>query len=222
MKIYLDTGDLDEIRHALEIGVLDGVTTNQTLIAKEHTKFETRVKEIVAEFKKHKVHDFTVSAEVTSTKADEMIAQGLRLAKIDPHVVIKIPLIPEGLKAVKALSEKNVKTNVTLCFTPGQALLAAKAGAYIISPFVGRLDDIEQRGMKVVEDIRTIYDNYEYRTLILTASVRSPEHVIDAAKSKSDIITIPYKVYEQLFKHPLTDSGLAQFTKDWEDCKECH
>lgn len=222
MKLYLDTGDLDEIQQALELGVLDGVTTNPTLIAKEKVKFEDRIKEIVGLFRKAGVKDFTVSAEVTELEADKMVAQGLKLAKIDSHVVVKVPLIPEGIKAVKRLSEKNIRTNVTLCFTPGQALLAAKAGAYIISPFVGRLDDIEHRGMQVVEDIRKIYDNYGFTTQVLTASVRGPEHVIDAAKSGSDIATIPYKVFQNLFKHPLTDSGLASFLKDWENCENCH
>ncbi len=221
MKIYLDTGNLEEIQQALDAGVLDGVTTNPTLIAKENVQFEDRVKEIVGLFKKAGVKDFTVSAEVTELEADKMVAQGLKLAKIDSHVVVKVPLIPEGIKAVKQLSEKNIRTNVTLCFTPGQALLAAKAGAYIISPFVGRLDDIEHRGMQVIEDIRKIYDNYGFKTQILTASVRGPEHVIEAAKAGSDIATIPHKVFENLFKHPLTDSGLEQFLKDWENCEQC-
>lgn len=222
MKLYLDTGNLEEIQEALDAGVIDGVTTNPTLIAKENVKFEDRVKEIIALFRKAGVKDFTVSAEVTELEADKMVAQGIKLAKIDSHVVIKIPLTPEGIKAVKQLSEKNVRTNVTLCFTPGQALLAAKAGAYIISPFVGRLDDIEHRGMQVVEDIRKIYDNYGFKTKILAASIRGPEHVIDAAKSGSDIATLPYKVFKNLFKHPLTDSGLEKFLKDWEDCEKCH
>lgn len=221
MKIYLDTGNLDQIRHGLELGVVDGVTTNPTLIAKEGVKFEKRVKEIVALFKKLGKKDFTVSAEVTALTADEMVKQGVALSKIDSHVIVKVPLIPEGIKAVEQLCKQNIRTNVTLCFSQEQALMAAKAGAYFISPFVGRLDDIGTDGMQLVRDIRAIYDNYGFTTQILTASVRGPHHVVAAAHARSDIATIPYHVFEQLFHHPLTDKGLEQFLKDWAECEEC-
>lgn len=221
MKLYLDTGNLEQIQHGLELGVIDGVTTNPTLIAKENVRFEDRIKEIVRLFKKFGKKDFTVSAEVTALKADEMVKQGVKLSNIDKHIVVKVPLIPEGIKAVQILSNKGIRTNVTLCFSAEQALLAAKAGAYFISPFIGRLDDIGTDGMQLVRDIRQIYDNYGFKTQILTASVRGTAHVVNAAKVGSDLATIPYKVFEQLFNHPLTDKGLKQFLQDWDDCEAC-
>lgn len=220
MKLYLDTGNLEEIRHGLELGVIDGVTTNPSLIAKEGKDFKEEIKNIVKLFKEFKKKNFTVSAEVTKDSVEDMIAQGLQLSKLDPRVVIKVPLTPNGIKATEALSNKGIHVNVTLCFTPEQALLAAKAGAYFISPFVGRLDDLGQDGMQLVRDIRHIYDNYGFTTQILTASVRGVHHVVQAAHAKSDVATIPFHVFEQLFKHPLTDKGLEKFMQDWKQYEE--
>lgn len=214
MKIYLDTGNIEEIKEAAATGLLDGVTTNPSLIAKEGKPFITVIKEIVAILKKH-TDDFTVSAEVTALDAESMVKEGLQLAKLDKHVLVKIPLTEEGLKATKQLAAKKVKVNVTLCFSAQQALLAAKAGAYVISPFLGRLDDAGQESMDVLEDIKEIYDNYGFKTKILAASIRNTKHVTDAAIIGADIATIPMKVFKQLFNHPLTDTGLAKFMEDW-------
>ncbi len=209
MKIFIDTGDIDEIREANELGLLDGVTTNPTLVMKSGKKHEELVAEICELVEGH------VSAEVTELTADKMVEQGRHLAGIAENVVVKLPLIPEGIKACKRLSEDGIKTNVTLCFSANQALVAAKAGAYYISPFVGRLDDIASEGMQLIADIRMIYDNYGFETEILTASARSPMHFLEAAKIGSDVITAPYKVLMSLMNHPLTDIGLEKFMADF-------
>ena len=214
MKIFIDSGDTAEIKEAHDMGLIDGVTTNPTLAAKSGKNFKELIMEIT------KIIDGPISAEVVSTKAEEMITEGDDIASWHKNIVVKVPLIPEGLKAVKYFSANGIKTNVTLCFTGSQALLAAKAGATYISPFVGRLDDISTEGMQVIRDIRTIYDNYGFETQILTASARSPLHFLEAAKIGSDVVTAPFKVLQQLLKHPLTDSGLAQFLSDWEKAKQ--
>jgi transaldolase len=214
MKIFIDSGDTAEIKEAHDMGLIDGVTTNPTLAAKSGKNFKELILEIT------RIIDGPISAEVVSTKAEEMITEGDDIASWHKNIVVKVPLIPEGLKAVKYFSANGIKTNVTLCFTGPQALLAAKAGATYISPFVGRLDDISTEGMQVIRDIRTIYDNYGYETQILTASARSPMHFLEAARIGSDVITAPFKVLTQLLKHPLTDSGLAQFLADWEKSKK--
>ncbi|MBI2144467.1 fructose-6-phosphate aldolase [Candidatus Woesearchaeota archaeon] len=210
MEIFIDTANIDEIRKANDWGVIDGVTTNPSLVAKEKGKdFKTIVKEIC-----EIVHG-DVSAEVVATDYEGMLHEARVLAKVHKNVVVKIPLTPDGLKAVKALAKEGVRANVTLCFSANQALLAAKAGAYIISPFVGRLDDIGQDGVQLVEEILQIYDNYEFKTKVLFASVRHPDHVKQAALIGADIATCPFKVIEQLYRHPMSDSGLKQFLDDW-------
>ncbi len=214
MKIFIDSGDTAEIKEAHDMGLIDGVTTNPTLAAKSGKNFKELILEIA------KIVDGPISAEVVSTKAEEMITEGDDIATWHKNIVVKVPLIPEGLKAVKYFSANGIKTNVTLCFTASQALLAAKAGATYISPFVGRLDDISTDGMQVIRDIRTIYDNYGYETQILTASARSPMHFLEAARIGSDVITAPLNVLTQLLKHPLTDTGLAKFLADWEKTKK--
>jgi len=213
MKFFIDTANIEEIRKACELGVIDGVTTNPTLIAKEKKDPVTIFKEICA------IVDGPVSAEVIGLKADVMIKEAEELAKIHKNIVVKIPMIEEGLKAVKKLSAAGIKTNVTLIFSPNQALLAAKAGATYVSPFVGRLDDISHTGMDIVADIQAIYENYDYVTEVIVASIRNPLHVIEAALIGADIATIPYSVIGQLIKHPLTDIGVARFLKDWESVK---
>lgn len=210
MKFFIDTADVEEIREATELGLIDGVTTNPSLVAKTGRPFKEVIEEIC------KIVDGPVSAEAVSLTCDEMVEEGRQLAKIHKNIVVKIPLIPEGLKAVKRLSSEGIKTNVTLCFSPSQALLAAKAGGSYISPFVGRIDDISTVGIDLVRDIRTIYDNYGYKTEIIVASIRSPNHVVDAALIGADIATIPFKVLMQLAKHPLTDIGVERFLADWE------
>ncbi|MFH1649182.1 MAG: fructose-6-phosphate aldolase [Candidatus Woesearchaeota archaeon] len=214
MKLYLDTGDVEEIRHAVSIGIIDGCTTNPTLIAKSGRKFEVVVKDI-AKAISQVTDDFTVSAEVLSLTAPEMVKEAIPLTKIDKHVIIKVPCTPEGLTACRELTAKKIKVNVTLCFSPSQALLAAKAGAWCVSPFIGRLDDISQDGIQLVKDIRQIYDNYKFPTKILAASIRHPMHVVECAKAGADICTVPYVIYDKLFRHPLTDSGLKKFMEDW-------
>ena len=209
MKFFLDTANLDEIREAASWGVLDGITTNPSLVSKEGRDFKELIREIC------KIVDGPVSAEAVSVTKDEMVEEGRELSRLHRNVVVKIPLIVEGLKAVKVLSREGIKTNVTLCFSANQALLAAKAGATYISPFIGRLDDISQDGMALIRDIKTIYSNYGFPTQILTASVRHPLHVLEAAKAGSHVATIPFKVLEQIVKHPLTDSGLKRFLSDW-------
>ena len=208
MKIFIDTANLEEIKEANDMGVLDGVTTNPSLIAKEQCDFKTRIKEIC------EIVDGPISAEVISTDYTGMLKEADELVKIHPNIVIKIPLIPEGIKAVKTLSEKGIKTNVTLCFSPAQALIAAKAGATYISPFVGRLDDIQSNGMELIHEIVTIYDNYGFETEILVASIRHPNHFVEAALLGADVATVPLKVIKQLLKHPLTDIGLEKFLED--------
>ena len=210
MMIFLDTGNTKEIREAASWGVLDGITTNPSLVAKEGRSFKELLKEICS------VVDGPISAEVVSVEADAMIKEGKDLAKIHKNIVVKVPLIPEGLKACKALAAEGIKVNVTLCFSPTQAILAAKAGAWCVSPFIGRLDDISQRGMDLIQEIVTIFRNYQYKTKVLVASVRSPQHVSEAAKIGGDICTMPFVVFKQLVQHPLTDVGLKKFLSDWE------
>jgi transaldolase len=210
MKFFLDTANLDEIREAAAFGIADGVTTNPTLIAKEGD----------VDFKEHiaaicKIVSGPVSAETTSEETDGMLQQGREYAKIAPNVVIKCPLTRAGLKATKLLSSEGIKVNVTLCFSAAQAIMAAKAGASFISPFLGRLDDIGENGLVLLQDIIDIYRNYSWKTEVLAASMRSPIHVIEAARMGADIATIPFKVIDQLFNHPLTDKGQAQFLADW-------
>ena len=209
MKFFIDTANVDEIKKANDLGMVDGVTTNPSLVAKEGKDFRQLIKEICA------IVEGPVNAEVVSVEAEKMVAEAEDLADIADNIVVKVPLIEEGLKAVKILAEKGIKTNVTLCFSPVQALMAAKAGAAYISPFVGRLDDISAVGMELVEQIAAIYENYGYETEIIVASVRNPVHVLDAALIGADIATIPFKVIQQLIKHPLTDIGLEKFLTDW-------
>ncbi len=209
MKFFIDTANVEEIRKTNELGLLDGVTTNPTLVSKEGREFKGLIKEICS------IVDGPVNAEVVSTDAEGMITEARDLVKLADNIVVKIPLIEEGLKAVKILTTEDIKTNVTLCFSPTQALMAAKAGAAYVSPFVGRLDDISSVGMDLVEQIITIYDNYGFDTEIIVASIRNPTHVVDAALMGADIATIPYKVIQQLIKHPLTDIGLEKFLADW-------
>ncbi len=211
MKFFIDTADINEIRAANELKILDGVTTNPTLIAKTGRPFMEVVKEILEE-----IPDKPVSLEVASTDYEGMIKEGEMLAHLGKNVVIKIPITIDGLKAVKYFEYKGIKTNVTLVFSPAQALLAMKAGASYISPFVGRLDDISHTGMELISQIRTIIDNYGFNSQIIVASIRNPIHVIESALIGADIATIPYKVISQLIKHPLTDIGLERFLKDWE------
>lgn len=208
MKFFIDTADLKEIRDAAAMGVIDGVTTNPSLVAKSGRKYLDVVKEIC------EVVDGPISAEVLSTDYDGMMAEALDWAKVHKNVVVKLPLTLDGLRATKACASKGIHTNVTLCFSANQALLAAKAGATYISPFVGRLDDISEDGMSLIGDIVTIYQNYDFATKVLVASVRHPIHVSQAALLGADVCTIPYKVIEQLAKHPLTDAGLAKFVED--------
>ena len=210
MKFFIDTADVKEIREAHELGLVDGVTTNPSLIAKSGRKFKDVIEEIVS------IVDGPISAEVVSLDAPGMIKEAGELVKIHENIVVKVPMTPEGLKATKALTEKGIKTNVTLIFTPMQALLAAKAGATYVSPFIGRLDDISQDGMGIIEDIRAIFDNYGYTSEIIVASVRNPVHVLNSAFIGADIATIPYSVMMQLAKHPLTDAGISKFLADWE------
>ncbi len=209
MKFFLDTANLDELKKGAEWGIVDGVTTNPTLIAKEGKPFEEHIRQICA------IIDGDISAEVTETEAAGMVKQGRELAKIHKNVVVKCPLTREGIKATSALSKDGIRVNVTLCFSAGQALIAAKAGAYIVSPFVGRLDDIGHTGMDLIRSIVHIYKNYGIKTQVLAASLRSPTHVIDSAAAGADIGTMPFKVMDMLFNHPLTDKGVDQFLKDW-------
>jgi len=214
VKFFIDTANLDEIKEAHRLGILDGVTTNPSLIAKEgiasRKAFEKHIKKIC------ELVEAPVSAEAVSVRSQDMITEARGLSQIDPNVVVKIPMTLDGLKAVRQLSEEGINTNVTLVFSPLQALLAAKAGASYISPFVGRLDDISQDGMTVVEQIIDIFANYLFEAEIIVASIRNPLHVLTAATLGADIATIPFKVIEQLAKHPLTDIGMDQFLKDWQ------
>jgi len=210
MKFFIDTADVREIREAHDLGLVDGVTTNPSLIAKSGRKFKDVIKEIVS------IVNGPISAEVIALDAPGMIKEGKELAKIHKNIVVKLPMTPEGLKACKALTDKGIKTNVTLIFTSMQALLAAKAGATYVSPFVGRLDDISQDGMGIIDEIRTIFDNYGYTAEIIVASIRNPIHVLNSALIGADIATIPYSVMIQLAKHPLTDAGIKKFLEDWQ------
>jgi len=210
MKFFVDTANLDEIREAADLGLVDGVTTNPSLIAKEgDVDFKTRIKEICD------IVDGDVSAEVTAVDYAGMLEQGRDLAKIADNVVIKCPLTWDGLKATKAFSSEGIKVNVTLCFSPSQALLAAKAGAGYISPFIGRLDDISQDGMELIRQIVAIYDNYGFETEVLAASIRHPMHIVDSALAGADVATVPFDVFKKIVKHPLTDKGLDAFLSDW-------
>jgi len=211
MKFFIDTADVNEIREAHALGLVDGVTTNPSLIAKSGRKFKDVIKEIVS------IVDGPISAEVIALDAPGMIKEGKELAKIHKNIVVKLPMTPEGLKACKALTDKGIKTNVTLIFTSMQALLAAKAGASYVSPFVGRLDDISQDGMGIIEEIRAIFDNYGYSSEIIVASIRNPIHVLNSALIGADVATIPYSVMLQLSKHPLTDAGIKKFLEDWQN-----
>jgi len=210
MKFFIDTANIEEIREAHALGILDGVTTNPSLVAKTGKGFRECVEEICA------LVEGPVSLEVVATDREGIVREARELVKIGDNVVVKVPLIREGLKAVRDLTEQGIKTNVTLCFSPNQALLAAKAGASYVSPFIGRLDDRSQRGMDIIEQIRVIYDNYDYSTEILVASIRNPVHVLEAALVGADVATMPMKVFEALVQHPLTDLGLEAFLEDWE------
>lgn len=210
MKFFIDTANLDEIKKAVDMGMVDGVTTNPSLIARENKPFREIIKDIC------KIVDGPISAEVIALDAEGMVREGRELAAIHANIVIKIPMTTEGLKAVKQLADEKIKTNVTLVFSASQALMAAKAGASYASPFVGRLDDISQNGMDLISDIMNIYDNYGYATEVIVASIRNPNHVVDAALLGAHIATIPFKVIAQLARHPLTDLGMEQFLADWE------
>lgn len=214
MKFFIDTANIDEIKKGVAMGMVDGVTTNPSLIAREDKPFEEILKEIC------QVVDGPVSAEVISLEADGMVQEAKVLAALSDKIVIKIPMIMEGMIAVKQLTALGINTNVTLVFSAAQALMAAKAGATYVSPFVGRLDDIGQHGMELISEIMTIYRNYEYQSEVIVASVRTPTHVLDAAMIGADIATIPLKVIEQLAKHPLTTLGVEQFLADWEKRKK--
>ncbi|MDA3861124.1 MAG: fructose-6-phosphate aldolase [Melioribacteraceae bacterium] len=208
MKFFIDTANIQEIKEAEAMGILDGVTTNPSLIARENGAFKDILTEIT------KIVDGPISGEVLALDYNGMMKEAEELAAIHENIVVKIPLIKEGIKAVKSLTAMGIKTNVTLCFSPAQAILAAKAGATYISPFVGRLDDISHVGMDLVEQIAQIYDNYEYETEIIVASIRNPLHIIEAGMIGADIVTVPFNVIEQLFKHPLTDIGIEKFLTD--------
>jgi transaldolase len=210
MKFYLDTASVKEIQEAASLGLLDGVTTNPSLVAKEGRVFREVLVEIC------NIVDGPISAEVVSLEADAMVKEGRELAKIHKNIVVKVPLIAEGLKATKRLAAEGIRVNVTLCFSPTQALLAAKAGAWCVSPFIGRLDDISSNGMELIRQILTIYKNYDYKTYVLVASVRHPQHVVEAALAGGHICTMPFAIFQQMVKHPLTDIGLKKFLADWE------
>ena len=210
MKFFLDTANVKEIQEAASLGLLDGVTTNPSLVAKEGRSFKEVLIEIC------NIVDGPVSAEVVSLEADAMVKEGKGLAKIHKNIVVKVPLIAEGLRATKRIAAEGIKVNVTLCFSPTQALLAAKAGAWCVSPFIGRLDDISSNGMELIRQILTIYRNYDFKTQVLVASVRHPQHVVEAALAGGHICTMPFSIFQQMVKHPLTDSGLKKFLADWE------
>ena len=210
MKFYLDTASVKEIQEAASLGLLDGVTTNPSLVAKEGRVFREVLVEIC------NIVDGPISAEVVSIEADAMVKEGRELAKIHKNIVVKVPLIAEGLKATKRLAAEGIRVNVTLCFSPTQALLAAKAGAWCVSPFIGRLDDISSNGMELIRQIVTIYKNYDFKTYVLVASVRHPQHVVEAALAGGHICTMPFTIFQQMIKHPLTDIGLKKFLADWD------
>jgi len=210
MKFFLDTASVKEIQEAASLGLLDGVTTNPSLVAKEGRVFREVLVEIC------NIVDGPISAEVVSLEADAMVKEGRELAKIHKNIVVKVPLIAEGLKATKRLAAEGIRVNVTLCFSPTQALLAAKAGAWCVSPFIGRLDDISSNGMELIRQILTIYKNYDFKTFVLVASVRHPQHVVEAALAGGHICTMPFAIFQQMVKHPLTDIGLKKFLADWD------
>ncbi|MEG8946032.1 fructose-6-phosphate aldolase [Rosettibacter firmus] len=209
MKFFIDSANINHIKEAASYGLLDGVTTNPTLVAKEGKNFRELLEEIV------KIVDGPISAEVIATDYEGILKEARELSKIHRNIVVKIPLIKEGIKAVKTLSSEGIKTNVTLCFSPSQAILAAKAGATYVSPFVGRLDDISHEGMALIAQIIQIYKNYDFKTEVIVASIRHPLHVVEAAMMGAHIATMPFDVIEKLFKHPLTDIGLEKFLSDW-------
>ena len=210
MKFFIDTANPGEIKKAYEMGVIDGVTTNPTLISKENRDFESLIQEICKI-----IRGLPISLEVLSLEAEGMIGEARKLSKMGDNIVVKIPMTAEGLKAIKILVSEKIKTNTTLVFSPTQALLAAKAGTTYVSPFIGRLDDISQTGMELIEQIVTIFSNYNFESQVIVASIRHPIHVLEAALIGADVATIPYKVIEQLVKHPLTDIGIERFLKDW-------
>jgi len=214
MKFFIDTANIEEIKEAAALGILDGVTTNPSLVSKEGKDFRKLLDEIL------KIVDGPVSAEVISTDYDGIVKEGRDLSKIHKNIVVKVPLIKEGLKAVKTLTAEGINVNVTLCFSPTQAILAAKAGATYISPFVGRLDDISTSGMDLISQIVQIYMNYDFKTEVLVASVRHPMHVVEAALMGADICTVPFSVINKMFNHPLTDNGLEKFLSDWKKLKQ--
>jgi transaldolase len=211
MKFFIDTAEISEIKEAVDMGVLDGVTTNPSLAMKAGaTDFEGLIYEIC------EIVDGDVSAEVVSTEYDEIVAEGRRLAKIHDNVVVKVPMIRDGVKAIKTFAQEGIPVNCTLIFSPTQALIAAKAGAKYVSPFIGRVDDISSNGMALIESIRTIFDNYALETQILAASIRHPMHIVEAAEIGADVATMPFDVIDKLIKHPLTDNGLEKFLADWD------
>jgi transaldolase len=213
MKFFIDTANINEIREAEALGILDGVTTNPSLVSKEGKPFKETILEICS------IVNGPVSVEVVAIEKDGMLKEGREFAKWHKNVVVKLPTTREGVKACKTLTSEGIKVNMTLCFSANQALLVAKAGATYVSPFIGRLDDISQDGMKLIRDVVQIYKNYDYKTQVLTASVRHPMHVVDAALAGSHVATIPWKILDMMFNHPLTDKGLAAFLKDWEKVK---
>jgi transaldolase len=215
MKIFLDTANLDEIRQGVSLGVVDGVTTNPTLVAKENRPFRDHILAIC-----EVVKDGVVNAEVVSTDTEGILREAREIAGWHSNIVVKVPLIPDGVRALSILSKEGIRVNVTLCFSPTQALLVAKAGAYFVSPFLGRLDDISENGLTLLRDIMEIYRAYNFSTQVLAASLRHPMHVVEAAKLGAHIGTMPFKVFQQLFQHPLTDKGLQAFLKDWEKARE--
>jgi len=208
MKFFLDSANLEDIKKAAAWGIIDGITTNPSLIAKEGVHIEEQLRKIAD------LIDGDISASVVSITSKEMMVEGRRLAKVHQNIVVKLPLLPEGIVAASAFAKEGIRTNITLCFSAAQALLAAKAGAYIVSPFIGRVDDIGWPGLDLIDDIVTIYSNYDYKTQVLAASIRGPLQVVDAAKAGAHIATMPLKVMEQCFYHPLTEKGLEQFLKD--------
>ena len=214
MKIFLDTANLDEVRRGADLGVLDGITTNPTLAAKEGRPFRELILEAC-----EILRGGVVNAEVVSTDSDGMVREGRELASWHPSIVVKLPMVPAGIRAARLLREREIRTNITLVFSAAQALLAAKAGAYFVSPFLGRLDDISQDGLGLLREIVAVYRTQRFETQVLAASLRHPMHVVEAAKIGADVATMPYKVFEQLFKHPLTDRGLETFLKDWEKAR---